>query len=83
VEAAVQALRRGQSTARVDLKDAVEPRLPEEVLGVYSEGRRLMTLGRSVQLVSDALALGALARRPSHPPAPVPARSPSRADTGG
>lgn len=77
VEAAVQALRRGQSTARVDLKDAVEPRLPEEVLGVYSEGRRLMTLGRSVQLVSDALALGALAFPPPGPragPLPVPRR---------
>jgi hypothetical protein len=56
VDATIQALRRGYSTARVELKDVVEPHVLEEMLGVYaSEGRRLVALGRSVQLVSDGL----------------------------
>jgi len=56
VEASVQAARRGYATARVDLKDVVEPQVVEELLSVYAtEGPRLVALGRSVQLVADAL----------------------------
>jgi hypothetical protein len=56
VEANVQAARRGYATARVDLKDVVEPQVVEELLSVYAtEGPRLVALGRSVQLVADAL----------------------------
>jgi hypothetical protein len=57
VHAQLEELRRGYSTARVDLRGAAEPHTLAELLAVYAaEGERTKELGRAVQLVTDALA---------------------------
>lgn len=57
VEASVEAARRGYATARTELRGQCEPRVIDQMLGVYAqEGPRLVALGRSVDLVADALA---------------------------
>ncbi|NYI03214.1 hypothetical protein [Allostreptomyces psammosilenae] len=56
VESAVQAARRGYSTARMELAERVPPQTVEELMRVYEhEGARLVSLTRQVQLVEDAL----------------------------
>jgi hypothetical protein len=53
--AQLEEIRRGYSTARVDLRD-VDPHVRDELLAVYAtEGERIKTLQRTVQLLADAL----------------------------
>jgi hypothetical protein len=59
IQAEIAGLRHGWSTTRRELAEAgMDPRTIDETLEVYaSEGRRLRILDRSLQLVTDALAL--------------------------
>jgi hypothetical protein len=54
--AALDASRRGLSTARTELRDAVPPHVVEAAVQAYErEGARLLAVQRAVALVEDAL----------------------------
>lgn len=56
VHAGVEAARRGLSTARAELRDAVPPEALNAAISAYErEGARLMALSRSVALVEEGL----------------------------
>jgi hypothetical protein len=56
VAAAVQAARDGLRTVRAELRDVVPPEVIEAAIAAYDrEGRRLVAVGRQVELVAAAL----------------------------